>query len=185
MTDEPAAGHNFVDPLCPNCRESLREAMHHAQVSPKTADGAAPLPTVTVVFCGSCGFTLDVAQGRPGASAVPGVGGIETVATPGDDESLDGQFQIRCRDMVTETRSLGFNPNVWVSLINTVGAVGAARKLLADHHVLVATPWLVARHRPELTIEHEIGQPRWRELFTEGERVEAAHRLASLSESPP
>jgi hypothetical protein len=52
-------------------------------------------------------------------------------------------------------------------MINSLGAAGAAKKLLADHHMLVVTPWLVRRGRPELTLEHEIGQPRWSGLFTD------------------
>jgi hypothetical protein len=82
--------------------------------------------------------------------------------------------------MVNETRSLGFNPNVWVSMINTLGAIDTARKLLADHHVLVATPWLVERGHAELTVEFEIGQPKWGKLFTEEERREAARRLVDV-----
>lgn len=185
MTDHPATGHVLQDPICPNCRESLRESMSQTQVTPKTTDGSGSLLSVTVVFCGLCGFTLDVVPARPGMSVVLDGRAMESVAAPADEKSLDGQFQIRCRDMVTETRTLGLNPNVWVSMINTSGAIGAARKLLADHHVLVATPWLVQRDRTELTIEYEIGQPRWRALFTEGERVEAANRLAAVSRSSP
>jgi len=103
---------------------------------------------------------------------------LEEVAAPADEQTPEGQFQLRCRELIGEIRSLGFNPNVWVALINDLGAAGAARKLLSDHHELVATPWLVMRDRPELTLEHEIGQPRWAGLFTEGERAEAAQRLA-------
>jgi len=44
----------------------------------------------------------------------------------------------------------------------------AAKKLLADHHELAATHWLVMHGRPELTMEHAIALPRWAELFTEG-----------------
>jgi hypothetical protein len=108
------------------------------------------------------------------------MGGIEEVGAPAVEDSLEGEFQIRCREMVNETRSLGFNPNVWVSMINTLGAIDTARKLLADHHVLVATPWLVERDHTELTVEFEIGQPKWEGLFTEEERSEAARRLAAV-----
>ena len=38
---------------------------------------------------------------------------------------------------------------------------------------IMATPWLVACGREDLTLEHEIGQTRWRDLFAEEERVEA------------
>jgi hypothetical protein len=103
---------------------------------------------------------------------------LEEVAAPADEQTLEGQFQVRCRELIGEIRSLGFNPDLWVAMINDLGAAGAARKLLADHHQLVVTPWLLNRGRPELTLEHAIGQPRWAELFTGAERAEAARRLA-------
>jgi hypothetical protein len=109
---------------------------------------------------------------------------VEEVAAPDDPASIAGQFQLRCRELIAETRELGFNPNVWVPMINNIGALQAAKKLLADHHVLVATPWLVERGRPDLTLEHEIGEPRWRSLFSDEDRVEAARRLASPGDWP-
>ena len=162
MTDHPATDRIFKDPICPNCRESLREAMSQTRVTPKTTDLSAFSLSVTVVFCGLCGFTLDVASALP-MSAVLDARGMEPVTVPVDEDSLDSQFQIRCRDMVREVRSLGFNPNVWVSMINGTDAIGAAKKLLADRHVLVATPWLVERGRSELTHPeipaHEVNLP--------------------------
>jgi hypothetical protein len=109
---------------------------------------------------------------------------IEEVAAPDDPASIAGQFQLRCRELVTETRELGFNPNVWVAMINEIGALPAAKKLLADHHILVATPWLVDRGRPDLTLEHEIGEPRWRLLFSDEDRAEATTRLNSPGDWP-
>jgi hypothetical protein len=69
-------------------------------------------------------------------------------------------------------------------MINSLGGLGAAKKLLADHHVLVATPWLVRRNRPELTLEQEIGQAKWAELFTDDERAEAGRRLVAAGQGP-
>jgi hypothetical protein len=60
----------------------------------------------------------------------------------------------------------------------------AARKLLADHHELAATHWLVMHGRPGLTMEHAIGLPRWTELFTEADRAEAAQRLTHAGSTP-
>jgi hypothetical protein len=185
MTDERATNETFVGPLCPHCRKSLRETMRRERISPKSADVAEfPLP-VTVLFCGLCGWTFDVAPAAPAPAApAPFAGrGLEAVASPADEDSLEGQFQIRCRELIGEARALGFNPHVWVSLINALGAVGTAKKLLADHHVLAVTPWLVERHRSDLTVEYEIGQSRWRPLFTDEERAEAANRLAALTGS--
>ncbi len=145
---------------------------------PQEASGPGPKLAVAVTYCGSCGWTLDVSPARAGFPGRQGVMAFEEVSAPAEEQTLEGQFQVRCRELIGEIRSLGFDPNVWVHMINELGAAGAARKLLADRRELVVTPWLVSRGRPELTLEHEIGQPRWAELFTDAERAEAARRLA-------
>jgi hypothetical protein len=103
------------------------------------------------------------------------------VASPPDESTLEGQFQFRCRELITEIRALGFDPFVWVGLINDFGAVAAAKTILADYDVLPVTSWMVARGLPELTLEREIEQLRWADLFDETERVEAVRRLASAA----
>jgi hypothetical protein len=103
-------------------------------------------------------------------------GGAKIAAA--DATTLEGQFQLRCRDLISEIRALGFDPFVWVGLINDMGAVDAAKTILADYEVLPVTGWLVARELPELTLEREIEQLRWVDLFSEAERAEAVRRLA-------
>lgn len=166
-------------PICPHCQQPLRGNLRQEQVIPQ--GGLA----MAVTYCGSCGWTLNVTPTRTGSSARHELMPLEEVAAPADEQTLEGQFQVRCRELIGEISSLGFDPNVWVRMINELGAAGAARKLLADHHELVATPWLVTRGRPELTLEHAIGQPRWAELFTDAERAEAARRLAHPRMRPP
>jgi hypothetical protein len=89
------------------------------------------------------------------------------VAARGDPSTLAGQFQIRCRGLATEVISMGFTPGGWIGLINDMGAADAARHLLSSGRVLPVTPWLVEQGRPELTMEHEVTQTRWTDLFTE------------------
>jgi hypothetical protein len=157
-------------PLCPHCREPVRGNLRHEQVIPQETSGSGPAMGIT--YCGACGCTLGVAPAGRGLMM------REPVAAPADEQGLEGQFQLRCRELIGEIRPLGFEPNVWVAMINNLGAAGAARQLLAEQHELAVTPWLVQRGRPELTLEHEIAQPRWTELFTDAERAEAARRLA-------
>jgi len=113
-----------------------------------------------------------------------GLGEIE-VAAPADESTLDGQFQLRCRDRITEIRALGFDPFVWVGLINDVGALGAAKRILANHGILPVTHWLVDQGHPELTLEREIEQMRWADLFDEADRSKAARRLAEAGRQSP
>ena len=171
-------------PVCPHCREPLRGNLRQEQVNPHETTDPGPRLPMTLTYCGSCGWTLHLAPARADSPAGHGLAAYEQVAAPADEQAPEGQFQLRCRDLIGESRSLGFNPNVWVAMINSLGAAGAARRLLADHHMLVVTPWLVRRRRPELTLEHEIRQPRWSGLFTDDERAEAARRLARACQTP-
>ncbi len=173
--DEVTSESSAREPLCPNCRGSLRGNLRQERVVPE--GGTA----VAVTYCGACGWTLAC---LPGGPVRHGPLPFQEVAAPADERTPEGQFQLRCRELIGEIRSLGFEPNVWVAMINDLGAAAAARKLLADHHQLAVTPWLVRRGRPELTLEHEIGQPGWAGLFTDVERDEAARRLARTKDAP-
>jgi hypothetical protein len=99
------------------------------------------------------------------------------VADPPNPASLDGLFQLRCRDLVEQIREMGFEPYVWVDMINDLGATVAARRLLATNTPVVATRWLIAQGRPELALEHEIMDVRWADLFDDDERAKAQRRL--------
>ncbi len=35
--------------------------------------------------------------------------GFEEVLVPADEQTLEGQFQVRCRELIGEIRSLGFD----------------------------------------------------------------------------
>lgn len=107
------------------------------------------------------------------------------LAAPADGSTLEGQFHLRCGDLVTEIRSLGFDPFVWVGLINDLGAVRAAKTILSQYGILPVTQWLVDRDRPELTLEREIEQIRWADLFDDAERSLAARRIASVTGRDP
>ena len=106
----------------------LRSNLHQEQVIPE--GGTA----VAVTYCGACGWTLACAP-----ASTRGPMQFQPVAAPADKRTPEGQFQLRCRELIGEIRSLGFEPNVWVAMINDLGAAAAARKLLADHHQLAVT----------------------------------------------
>ena len=173
-----AASANPVGgPICPNCRQPLRETLRSEQVAAVVTPDAPRAP-VSVTYCGSCGWTLAVTP-APRLRSMMGMAASPEVVDPADASTLAGQFQVRCRDLIVEIIAAGFTPGVWIDLINTMGAVEAAKHLLSTARVLPVTPWLVEHGRPDLTMEHEITQTRWAELFTDDERVDAARRLAS------
>lgn len=99
------------------------------------------------------------------------------VADAADPTTLDGLFQERCRELIAQIRTMGFEPHVWVDMINDLGATTAAKRILAANMPLVATRWLIDQGRPDLTLEHEIIEMRWADIFDDDERSEAQHRL--------
>jgi hypothetical protein len=107
------------------------------------------------------------------------------VAAPVDEATLEGQFQLRCGDLIATIRARGFDPFVWVGLINDLGAVRAAKTILAEYDVLPVTSWLVERGLAELTLEGEVEQLRWADLFDETDRTEARRRLARAGGDGP
>lgn len=148
MTVENATSEDSSQgPVCPHCREPLRSNLRQEQVTPQATTAPGPRLTMTLTYCGRCGWTLHIAPARADGPVGHGLAACEEVAAPADEHTLEGQFQLRCRDLIGEIRSLGFNPNVWVATINSLGAAGAAKKLLAEHHMLAVTPWLVRRGR--------------------------------------
>lgn len=170
-------------PICPNCLRPLREHLRHEQLDTQGEFESRP-SQVGFLYCGSCGWTLHLEPVRTQSMVADRLGEIE-VAAPADESTLDGQFQLRCQDLITEIRSLGFDPFVWVGLINEFGAVGAAKTILANRGILPVTHWLVDQGLPELTLEREIEQMRWADLFDEADRSKAARRLASAGRQNP
>jgi hypothetical protein len=161
-------------PLCPGCRKPLRANVQTERLDAEGPSASGGPARVLVAYCRSCGLTLHVEISRPSQT---GVSGSVAVAEPADPDTLDGRFQIRCRELIARIRELGFEPHVWVDMINDLGASGAAKTLLATKSSLVATPWLTSRDRSDLTLEHEIMELRWADLFDDDERAEAARRL--------
>jgi hypothetical protein len=182
MADENLA-NSPAGPICPNCREPLRTNLRQERLAPPGTSERETSEPALILYCGNCGWTLSAI---PGASwfSVIGEGESVEVADPEDETTLEGQFQLRCRDLITQIRSLGFTPVGWIGLINRVGAAACAAQLLADRRILPVTHWLVDQGHPELTLEREIEQPRWGELFTDADREEARWRLTIAGGNP-
>ena len=169
-------------PICLNCHRPLRGNLRSEQLdAQEMADGMRS--PVEFIYCGACGWPLHIDARSPYNAA----GAFERtpVAAPVDGTSREGQFQLRCGELISDIRALGFDPFVWVGLINELGAVGAAKRILADYNVLPVTRWLVGQGLPELTLEREIEQLRWADLFDEKERQEAVRRLVSAGGESP
>jgi hypothetical protein len=160
-------------PLCTCCRQPLRETLRVVSID-AVREGDAVAPKVEVTFCGACGTTL---------SAIPLPQPPEPlrVPDPDDPESIEGRFQLRCRELIDEIQVVGFTPGGWIGLIKQHGAVGAARDLLSAGRILPVTRWLVGQGRVDLTMEREITGPQWTDLFDDTDRAEAERRLTQVT----
>ena len=123
MTDDPER----PGPLCPGCREPIRANLQTERLDAEGPSSDGVPMQVLVVYCRSCGLSLHLELARPIRTALAG---RAPVAEPADPDTLDGRFQVRCRDLITQIREMGFEPNVWVDMINDLGATGAAKTLL-------------------------------------------------------
>lgn len=181
MTNGPAEGESS-GPICTHCHRALRGNLRKERLDvDEISEGRRS--RVGFIYCGACGWPLHVDASSP---VMMGAGPVEAkVGAPADGTTLEGQFQLRCGDLITETRTLGFDPWLWVGLINDLGAVEAAKTILADHEVLPVTRWLVAQGHPELTLEQEIANLRWADLFDDTDRSEAIRRLGSAAGESP
>jgi hypothetical protein len=83
-------------PVCPHCREPLRGNLRQEQVTPWQATDPGPELAMTLTYCGRCGWTLHLAPARAGGPAGHGLAAYEEVAAPADEQTLEGQFQLRC-----------------------------------------------------------------------------------------
>jgi len=102
VTMENAAGEGSSHgPVCPHCREPLRSNLRQEQLTPQEPAGPGPKLAMTLTYCGRCGWTLHLGPARMGEAAGPGLWVHEEVAAPVDEQTLEGQFQVRCRGRST------------------------------------------------------------------------------------
>ena len=83
--DEVTSESSAREPLCPNCRGSLRGNLRQERVVPE--GGTA----VAVTYCGACGWTLAC---LPGGPVRHGPLPFQEVAAPADERTPEGRFQI-------------------------------------------------------------------------------------------
>jgi hypothetical protein len=156
-------------PLCPSCKQPLSETLR-VQTIEAMPESHGPSQRVEVTYCGACGSALSAGPQRRAPELL-------RVPDPQDPQSVEGRFQLRCRELIGQIQVAGFTPGGWIGLITRHGAVGAARELLSTGRILPVTRWLLEQGRPELTMEREITREEWATLFDDADRVEAERRL--------
>jgi hypothetical protein len=68
-------------------------------------------------------------------------------------------------------------PSAWISMMQSHGAVAAAKRLLVSGDLQPGLLRLLRLSRPDLTIEHAVLEPRWADLFDDQDRELAQWRL--------
>ncbi|OCC25306.1 hypothetical protein MB02_01130 [Croceicoccus estronivorus] len=86
-------------------------------------------------------------------------------------------FEAELRRTAMEAQKLGYNPTGFFELINRLGAVAAARKLLQTNAPSNGFVRLWEMKRTDLTVEHIALEEPWSSLFDENELREARRRL--------
>ena len=70
-----------------------------------------------------------------------------------------------------------YNEKVFLKMVADLGARKAAKALLGPRHVQSGLHGLNRLSRLDLSVEHLVIQPRWRDIFEDYERDEARMRL--------
>jgi hypothetical protein len=99
-------------------------------------------------------------------------------------ERLAAEFEQASRDAVEECRRFHYNPTVWIAMMNDVGAVEAARRLLLSPDIQSGFERLAREGRVDLTVEFAVLHPRWDRLFGPAEREAAWWRLQQATRTP-
>ena len=103
---------------------------------------------------------------------------------------LSGDFQATCEAAIEAWRALGFPPSghpptVWIGMIQSLGAVEAARRILVSGDIQSGFERLIQIGHPEWTVEWEVLQDTWSPLFSEQHREAARWRLRQAGFTPP
>jgi hypothetical protein len=97
--------------------------------------------------------------------------------------ALEEEFQRACEGAVQECRRLGYVPSVWIGMMQSHGAVEAAKRLLRNGDLQPGLLRLLRLSRPDLAIEHAVLNPRWADLFDDQDRELAEWRLTQAQQA--
>jgi len=93
-------------------------------------------------------------------------------------DDLEREFQIAAIEMyLTVLRECRYHEKVFLNMVANLGARNAAKALLGTRDVQSGLRGLRRLGRLDLSVEHLVIQPRWRDLFKDYEREEARMRL--------
>jgi hypothetical protein len=106
--------------------------------------------------------------------------------TPPQRHQLEIEFQEDLLSDLEECRGLNYYPKVFVRMIQEQGAMATTIALIMTPHPSEGFCTLVAKHRPDLTLENAVCNPRFAPLFERcpGLVERARERLLSVGYTP-
>ena len=99
-------------------------------------------------------------------------------------DNLEAEFEEAMRNTYAETSRLGYRPTYFLGMVESLGGVGAAKRLLSTPVAQPGLARLWELGRLDISAEALVLSKRWRELFTDAERQEARERLRAYGYDP-
>ncbi|HEX2179197.1 MAG TPA: hypothetical protein VHL54_06730 [Actinomycetota bacterium] len=88
--------------------------------------------------------------------------------------SVETDFERACLKAIEECKAFGYSPTAWIAMINDIGAVAAAEKLVVSGDIQSGFLRLARQNRLDLTIEMAVLNPKWDSLFLDKRDVREA-----------
>ena len=91
--------------------------------------------------------------------------------------TTEQEFATALREAIQQMRGLGYSPQRFEKMLNDVGAVNTARKLIKSGELQDGLKSLLQKGRADLTLEHIMQLDPYRQLFSAAELAAADWRL--------
>ena len=95
-------------------------------------------------------------------------------------EELERRFHAAMLNISQETKKFGYSPVRFDQLVNYIGGLRTAQRLLGDQNISAGLMRLWEEGRFDLSMEALALKEPWRVLFTDAELSEARRRLTEL-----
>ncbi|MBX9900334.1 MAG: hypothetical protein K2Y28_06070 [Burkholderiaceae bacterium] len=93
--------------------------------------------------------------------------------------TIEKQFSEALRAAIEESRRIGYPPNRFETMLNEMGAIPLAKKLVKSSDLQTGLDALKKLGRPDLSLEHIMQKEEFKSLFSKTELEAAQWRLQS------
>ena len=99
-------------------------------------------------------------------------------------KNLEAEFEEAMRNTYAKASRLGYRPTYFLGMVEDLGGVGTAKRLLRTSVAQPGLARLWELGRLDISAEALVLNEQWHELFTDAERQEARERLAAYRYDP-